>query len=216
MRSNFLLLFSLLLVIASSASAEAIYGVLLNTSPLQGHDAGPFAIDVQLTGTLGNTATFKNFSFGTGGYAVGGTQLFGDATGDLASGFTLDDHTSFFNEFIQAFLPGPTLSFTLTLTTESSPASFPDLLSFAILDRSGKEIPTLGLGAIGSDVLLLANIDSGQPTLQRFSTDPSRPPFAGGGPITMGAPVVTPEPAVHLLMGTGLIAIAIFARRYRA
>lgn len=200
---------------ASPASAGTIYRLLLNTSSLESHAAGPFSIDVQLVGTVGNSAIFGNFAFGVG-QPLGGPTLAGDTSGDLASGFMLDDHTSFFNEFIQAFAPGKSLSFTMTITTQQDPNAFPDLVSFAILDRTGTEIPTLGLSTTGSDVFLMANIDSDRPRLLLFGSDATRAPSGGGPPISMDAPVITPEPRVNLLIGTGLIGLAAFIRRQRS
>ena len=212
MKSLWVLMFWLLLV-RSSATGAANYDIFLNTSSLMGHQAAPFSIDAQFNGgdVLNNTAIFSNFQFG-GGSAVGAPGLVGGASGNLTSGFTLSG-TSFRSEFIQSFVPGTKLTFTFQFTTHKVASGFPSQISIAILDGSGAEVPTLGLNSVGSDLILLTNIDSDNPSLQLFATDSSRAPVGGGPPINMDAPIIVPEPLGSILVGTGLIALALLTRR---
>jgi hypothetical protein len=116
----------------------------MNTAPLAGHTAGPFSLEFQLNDGSGtndgnNTASLSNFLF-NGGAAVGSPTLNGGASGNLTSGVTLTDN-SFFNQFIQGFTAGSTLSFRLSLSTNVGSGGTPDQFSFAILDKTGTEIP---------------------------------------------------------------------------
>ena len=194
----------------------------LNTAQLVSSPAGPFYIDFQFidgsgTGDANNAVTFGSFDFG-GGSATGSATLTGGVTGDLSAGVSMVD-SGFFNEFIQAFAPGSSLSFQVTSTTNLDSGGVPDEFSFAILDSTGVEIPTQGLASIASDVFLDLNIDSSiSPTILSFASDPTRSPAAGGGPITTGSPIVTetagpPEPATVFLAGISLAALAVWTRR---
>jgi hypothetical protein len=200
----------------SVIQADLIYNVSMNTTPLIGHPAGPFSLEFQLndgngTGDANNTATLSNFLF-SGGAALGSPTLIGGVTGNLASGVTMTD-SSFFNQFIQNFNPGATLSFQLGLTTNPDSGGVPDEFSFAILDRSGFEIPTVA----PANALLIIDINS-PTTISTFRTDTSQSPSAGGPPIDIAAPRVTPlvsnvpEPKSLLLLATGLLGVALTVR----
>ena len=192
------------------ARAAAIYGISMNTSPLIGHSAGPFSLEFQLNDGIGigdanNTAVLSNFMFG-GGSASGSPSLTGGASGNLSSTITLTD-SSFFNQFIQGFTPGNTLSFQLSLTTNVDSGGTPDQFSFAVLDHTGTEIPTLA----GSffDVFVQIDIDSANPLVHTFASDTARSPAGGGGSINIAAPQVTtavPEPGTLVLLASGLAA----------
>src|SRR5262252_5787425 len=67
--------------------------------------------------------------------------LQGGATGNLASTVTITDKL-YINSFIQPFTPGSTLSFTVLRTGLVDPGKTPDQFSFAILDKTGAELPT--------------------------------------------------------------------------
>src|SRR5947209_6545178 len=98
-----------------------------------------------------------NISF-SGGAALGTAVLTGGVTGSLFSGVSMLD-SSFLNEFTQQFVPGMSLSFRVTSTTNVDTGGVPDEFSFAILDDTGVEIPTQGLVSTGSDLFLALNID---------------------------------------------------------
>lgn len=212
------------LTLAVPARAQLSFTVDLNTSPLIGNAAGPFAIDFQLIdgsslfpADANNTVTITNFAFG-GGSAGAAPTLTGGAAGSLATGVTLTD-SDFFNTFVQGFTPGSTLSFHVFLTTDVDAGGIPDQFSFSLLDRSGGQIPTFGLG----DLFVSVNIDSPSPVIAAFNSDASHPlpatPTAPG--ITTGLPRVTitptqtevPEPATLVFLTGGLTGLAAGRRR---
>src|SRR5690349_14032044 len=118
----------------------------MSTSPLVGNPAGPFSLDFQLNdgsaaGDGNNTAVLSGFFFGSGA-SLGSASVAGGASGDLGSSVTLTD-SGFLNEFTQGFTPGATLQFLLNLSTNVDAGDTPDQFSFAILDSSGAQLPTL-------------------------------------------------------------------------
>ncbi|HEX5229016.1 MAG TPA: NF038129 family PEP-CTERM protein [Bryobacteraceae bacterium] len=198
----------------SSAWADAIYNVSLDTSNLIGNTAGPFSLDFQFNDGSGtndgnNTVTLSNFAFGAGG-PTGSAVTNGSVSGDLTSSVTLTD-SDFFNEFTQTFTPGSTLVFTIDLTTNVDAGGVPDEFTFAILDSTDAEIPTLG----PFDTVLLADIDSSSPALFGYASDPSRGTAATGDTLAFDAPVVTspvPEPSVLWMSASGLAILALRRR----
>jgi len=204
----------ILIVSAVFASADVIYNVSLSTAPLIGHPAGPFALDFQFndgsaSGDANNTALIRNFSFGTGS-PVGAPTFVGGATGNLGSSITLTD-SLFVNHFIQGFNPGATISFQMVLSTNLDSGIFQDQLGFAILDRSGSGLPTLG----PANVFLILNLDPGMPTVSTFRSAAFLSPNAGGPPIDIAAPQVSivPESNSLLLITLALGGIGIATRR---
>jgi hypothetical protein len=190
---------------ATAWSGTSAYNVSLNTSPLIGHVAGPFALEFQFndgsgTNDANNTAMLDRFSF-SGGTVNGLPSVSGGASGDTTAAVTLTD-SSFFNQFVQSFTPGIALTFRLALTTSVDAGGVPDQFTFAILDSMGSEIPTLS----PFDVFVELDIDSSNPALQVFASDTGRTPAAGGGPIDLAAPMVTVAPEAHTwpLLAAGL------------
>jgi hypothetical protein len=191
------------------------FTVTLDTSPLIGHPAGPFSVDFQLNdgsgvGDSNNTAILTNFEFG-GGAPTSSPSMFGGAIGDLSTGVTITE-PSFFNDFQQQFTPGSILKFTVQLTLNPNTPQ-PDEFSFAILDSGGNEIATLG----PADALLMVVINSMDPAVQTYSTDPSIPPVAGGPGIDIPAAMVAsvPEPTALSLVGLSVAGLLVFSHRRR-
>lgn len=196
-----------------AARAEAfLFSVSLETTPLIGHVAAPFFIEFQLndgsgTGDGNNTALLSNFQFDIGA-PVGSATFIGGASGDLDSNIVLAED-GFFNQFIQEFMPGNTLSFDVDLSTSIDLGPQPDQFTFAILDCTGVEIPTTGPG----DPLLAVDIDSATPTVRTFGGDASRSPGCGGPPIPLETPTVVPAPAAFGLLGIGFISLLGYSKR---
>ncbi len=203
------------LAAASAIHASVVEQISLDTSPLIGHAAGPFSLDFQLNGSNGNTATLSGFSFGAGGGASGNPIHIGGASGDLSSTVTLAE-TGFLNDLTQGFIPGNRLSFDLTLSTQTRAKSFPDEFTFAVLDRTGAELPTKSFFDVFVDISVTDN-----PNIQSFGADPNRTPAGGGPPLSIGPPTLqqpgspAPEPrTLILIFGGGLtILIANAVRR---
>src|ERR1700680_1459779 len=98
-----------LFALCQTVSADIIYDVTLNTTPLVGHPAGPFYVEFAFTdgsgfGDANNTVTMSHFTFG-GGSSLGSPVVFGGASGSLETGVTMTD-SSFLSLFTEQFAPG--------------------------------------------------------------------------------------------------------------
>jgi hypothetical protein len=203
------ILVGLALCVAAPARADMIITFTMLTGPLQGDPAAPFSLDFQLndgsgTGDGNNTAELSGFLFGPGGGPVGSAALIGGATGNLGSFIQLTD-SGFLNEFTQGFTPGGLLQFQLSLTTNLDAGGTPDQFTMAILDSSGAQLPTLSF----FDVFVEIDVDTANPAIQTFASDPSRNTVAGGAPLNLSAPAFTsassvPEPGSIFLLGCAL------------
>jgi hypothetical protein len=178
----------------SDGAEGASFRVGLNTKPLIGHPAGPFSLVLVVTdgsgiGEANNTVTVSDVDLG-GGSTLGAPLLLGGASGGLATVVTITDG-AFLNLFSEAFEPGNTLRFTLSMTTNDNEGETPDRFALSIVDGSGTPIATL---APAGDFLLGIDLSSrgGAPEVHRG--DASRPPFAGGS-IALRKPRFAP--ALH-------------------
>ena len=203
-------------LLAVGICAAGPINVSLDTSALIGHAAGPFQLDFQLidgdgSGIANNTVTLSELSFGAGGGFSGSASLSGSALVQPDGTIVLTD-ADYVNSFTQEFTAGALLQFVLNITQNPDAGPIPDEFTFAILDSTGVEIPTLGW----FDTLLLTDI-TGVDNLQLSGTDPTRSPNAGGAAILMGAPQIesaVPEPAAALLLPAGLAALALLRSRF--
>jgi hypothetical protein len=203
-----------------AASAEMIYNVTLDTTPLVGHPAGPFVVFLAFTdgsgiGDANNTVTVSDLSFG-GGAALADPITFGSVSGSLEGGLTITD-ASAVNFFEEGFNPGLQLSFSLDLTSNDDEGGIPDRLTFFILDSLGLPLPTL---APAGDYFFGVDLGSTGPVFDAWGSDFSRSPSLGS-PVTISAPIIAspvPEPSTIWLLNAMVIALAAvrcFARRNR-
>ncbi len=211
----------------SPARADAIFTVTLDTSPLTvapGSTAGPFSLAFQLTdgsgiGDANNTATLSNFDFGGGsaGACPATCMAFGGASGSASSSIVLID-SDFFNALVEGFAPGSSLSFQVDLTTNLDSGGTPDAFAFSVLDSGGFPLPALDPS--GADSLVTVYLDSADPAILAYATDPDR--LTGGGTgasISIDAPRIgtpastVPEPRTLPLIGVGFAALLFRVRR---
>jgi hypothetical protein len=142
---------ALTLVANSPIRADSIYTFSMSTQPFANlvatsDPSAPFSLYFYLNSSGGpsNTVTLSDFNFGAGGSAVPATTFtYGDVTGDASSSIVLNDNpiNSTLNGLIEQFTPGPTLSFQIDTTLNSSNAA-PDQFGFAILDSSFSNVVT--------------------------------------------------------------------------
>jgi len=187
-----MVLASLASIFLPARAAALTFDVNVNTSALVGHPAAPFYLLFATTDGSGlsdgnNTVTVSNFNF-SGGSAFGNPSLFGGVTGDLGTTISITD-TGNLNFFSEAFSPGQSLAFTVTVTSNQDDGPIPDGFAFYILDSFGRPIPTL---SPGSDYFigLTLTANGGSPLV--FASDPSRPP-SSGNPILIPAPTVSSD-----------------------
>jgi len=185
-----------------------------------GSASAPFALYFQLTDGSGandgnNTVTLSSFSLADGTFTPG-PFTFGGAAGDLTTIVTLTD-TSFFSFFQQgfAFPAGLTpasrlLSFHVNMTTNVDPGGVPDVFAFSILDGTGFPIPTLD--PLGTDTLITVTIDSANPFVAAYGSDPDRSRLGVNAPA-IGSISVVPEPGTVWLVGAGVFALVKRTRR---
>lgn len=190
LRAALILCVLLTLTQSAGAAGTSTYNVSMNTAPLIGHPAGPFTFYVAMTDGSGlsdgnNIITISNLDFG-GGRALGNVATLGATSGDLASGVTLSDSSSL-NLFSEAFSPGQTLRFTLSLTSSADDGPVPDGFAFYILDSVGNPLPTLSPAA---DFFIRIDLGPLGAPPETFGGDPSRSPTTGN-PIAISAPTVT-------------------------
>src|SRR6185295_13625356 len=114
------------------------------------------------------------------------------------TGVTITDN-SFFNEFLQDFLAGNSLSFTLGLSTTGETDPSPDLFTLAIL-QDGIEIPTLGVANEFLSSSMIGDFPQG------FASDTTLTSFDIPAP-EISEITQAPEPASLLLLGTGLLVV---------
>jgi hypothetical protein len=200
-------------VLAGSAAKadNFLFHVDLNTAALVSAANGPFFLDFQLnqgTGTLSNTVALSNFTF-TGGSASGSASLFGNASGNFGSGFSLVDSTSSpFNEAFQGFTASTTdIQFDVSVT-RNSPGSTPDAFIVSILDSEAGN-PQITTNAPDSVSMVALNIGTNN-TIANVGAFTSTAPAGATATVT-----AVPEPSSFVAMAGGIGMLLGFRRKRR-
>jgi hypothetical protein len=103
------------------------------------------------------------------------------------------------NVFVQSFVPGNTLSFVLSFTTNADPGGTPDEFVFSILDSTFTPIATSSGSSLSP--FLVIDLDSAHPTVQTFGADFVPAP-------TIGEVSSVPEPSSAALLVIPLAGLA--------
>jgi hypothetical protein len=201
--------------------ADEIFTVALNTAPLTSAPdsaAGPFSLAFQLVqgdpSNPLNTATVSDFTFGGvgAGACPANCTTFGGVTGNATSSIGLSTRDGF-EAIIQAFTPGSQMSFQVDLSTNTNTAVAPDDFAFSLLDSMGFPIPTQD--GSGADTFLTVLLNSSNPSVLTFASDPSTATAAGDVLISLSAPMIgtptapvsTPEPSSLVLLACAAAAL---------
>ncbi len=180
---------SLVVGAQSTARADSIYDVSLNTASLAGTDS-TLAFDfISGGGMQTNSATISDFA--TNGTLVSGGMNSGSVSGALP-GTTMLTNASFFNEYQQGIILGSTISFQVDLTANApSAGSLPDTFSLFLLDSTASSSLITTTDPTGSDSLLTTQVDgSSTGILDVFS---SSAPAVGVAATAGGGSTAAPE-----------------------
>jgi|GEM_PF-651411 len=213
------LLLAIVATVPIVSQANTIFNVTLDTTALQGKSLGLLFQLNDGSQAGNNSVTVGNFSFGGGTAADCATLPLlcvsdGGASGNINTNLSLVD-SSPFNSYLQQFTSGTSLSFQVDLTTnvDVGGTPTPDVFTFGILDATtDASLPTVDPS--GSDTLLSINIDSANPIIDSYGSDPLSVYSFNVPQIELvnqppPPPVNAPEPDSLLLMAVGLLALMV-------
>ena len=211
------LLLAILATVPIVSQANTIFNVTLDTTTLQGKSFGLLFQFNDGSQVSNNTARIGNFNLGggTAGDCAAHPLLCvpeGGASGNISTSLSLAD-SSPFNSYLQEFTSGTSLSFQVDLTTnvDGGVTPTPDVFTFGILDAAtNSSLPTMDL----NDTLLTINIDSVNPIIDSYGSDPASAYSFNAPQIEMviqppSPPENAPEPDSLLLIVFGLLALMV-------
>jgi hypothetical protein len=207
---TFVALIGLAVLAAGRESKATSFDVSLNTSSLSGTQVLVFEL-TDGDGVIDNSVSLTNFSLGGGSVAAPADYLGSTGvSGDITTGINMDDSSLSIALFTQEFNPGSSLSFLLT-TTNNFAGGAPDGFVMAVCDTS---FDCYSDNPDGADLELGLN---GVPlTPASFLLTEASAQGLPAPVVTTSSSTSMPEPSGALLLGAGMLSLAIFRRKRRA
>lgn len=175
--------------VQSTARADSIYDVSINTTSLAGTGSVLTFDFISGGSTQSNSATISDFA--TNGTLASGGVNSGSVSGALPGTVTLTNGT-FFNEYQQGITLGSTISFQVDLTANApSAGSLPDAFSLFLLDSTASTSLITTTDPTGSDSLLTAQVDGSSTGILGIYSSSS--PEAGVTVTAGGGSTAAPE-----------------------
>lgn len=178
------------------------FDITITTVPIQGQTGFAVFDFIQGAPVLNNTVTVSGF---TSNAMLGAFTTTGAVSGTLVPGPMTLSNSAFLSEFSQGLTYGSTMSFVLTLTTNSSMGGIPDEFSFFLENSKGTPFSTSD--PTGADSAFVIDI-TGNPL------DPLV--FMSDFFTVTVTPVPMPEPSAVGLTSSSLIILALALWYFRS